>query len=130
RRRHTRSKRDWSSDVCSSDLESPKKLLPYSPRARQIIAYATDEARRMQAPLVGTEHILLGLLRDDEIISSKILESLDISLQKARKLVLKRIGINDTASTRGTKYKRKSKMEKQQADGTPTMDTVARDLTE
>ena len=42
-------------------------FLPYSPRVKQIIAYANDEAKRSGAEKIGTEHLLLGLLRDEEI---------------------------------------------------------------
>lgn len=112
-----------------NDEKMKRLLLPYSPRARQVVAYATDEARRMQSPLVGTEHLLLGLLRDDEIISSKILENLDINLQKIRRLIMKRMGISESAA-RNSKMRRKAQASHQQVDGTPTLDSLARDLTE
>ncbi len=50
--------------------------LPYSPRARQIFAYAGDEAKRLGSSQVGTEHLLLGLLRDEEILASRIMLNL------------------------------------------------------
>ncbi|EXJ23675.1 ATP-dependent Clp protease, ATP-binding subunit ClpC [Alkalibacterium sp. AK22] len=104
-------------------------VLPYSPRARQIIKYATDEARRMKRPLVGTEHLLLGLLRDEEILSAKILNNLDINLAKARQLVLKKLGAQETNKSR-TSGRRSVKAQQAAAGGTPTLDSLARDLTQ
>jgi ATP-dependent Clp protease ATP-binding subunit ClpC len=103
-------------------------VLPYSPRARQIIKYATDEARRMKRPLVGTEHLLLGLLRDEDILSAKIMNNLNISLPKARKLVLKKLGVQES-NVRGMQKRRPAKNAKS-SNGTPTLDSLARDLTQ
>lgn len=105
-----------------------KDVLPYSPRVRKVITYATDEARRMQTPLVGTEHLLLGLLRDEDVLSSKILENLNIDLSKARKMVLKKIGAN-TSAMRNAKNRRNVKSNTKKS-GTPTLDSLARDLTQ
>ncbi|WP_277631351.1 ATP-dependent Clp protease ATP-binding subunit [Atopococcus tabaci] len=103
-------------------------VLPYSPRVRKVITYATDEARRMQTPLVGTEHLLLGLLRDEDVLSSKILENLNIDLTKARKMVLKRLGAAANVSS-NAKGRRNVKSSAKKG-GTPTLDSLARDLTE
>lgn len=102
---------------------SKNVILPYSPRAKQVITFATDEARRLGAPLVGTEHLLLGLLREEEILSSKILSNLDVSLNKTRQLLLKKIGVSDSKS------KRSKTAATQSVGGTPTLDSLARDLT-
>lgn len=104
---------------------SKNAILPYSPRAKQAITFATDEARRMGSALVGTEHLLLGLLREEDILSSKILSNLDINLNKARQIVLKKIGLNDVNSGKN----RKAKPAAKQVAGTPTLDSLARDLT-
>lgn len=107
-------------------------ILPYSPRARQIIKYATDEARRMKRPLVGTEHLLLGLLRDEDILSAKILNNLDINLAKARQLVLKKLGAqqkNTRSKMAGGRRTVKSAQDTS-SSGTPTLDSLARDLTQ
>ena len=61
-------------------------FLPYSPRARQIFAYAGDEAKRLGVGQIGTEHLLLGMLRDEEILSARILLNLGFSLAKMRQL--------------------------------------------
>lgn len=104
-------------------------VLPYSPRARQVIKYATDEARRMQRPQVGTEHLLLGLLRDDDILSSKIMNNLDINLSKTRQMVLKKLGVQENKGRNGFKGRRPAKGPKS-VDGTPTLDSLARNLTQ
>ncbi|MCA9765640.1 MAG: ATP-dependent Clp protease ATP-binding subunit [Carnobacterium sp.] len=105
--------------------ESKNTILPYSPRAKQAITLATDEARRMGSPLVGTEHLLLGLLREEDILSSKILTNLDINLNKIRQILLKKIGVTDANNN---KVKRSKSVIKQTV-GTPTLDALARDLT-
>jgi len=103
-------------------------VLPYSPRARQIVKYSADEARKMGSQVVGTEHLLLGLLRDKEILSTKILNNVGIDLAAARKLVLKKFGIVEPRR-KGIKQ-RKSQNNNQSPNGTPTLDSLARDLTQ
>lgn len=101
-------------------------LLPYSPRVKQVLTYAADEARRFGAPLIGTEHILLGLLREEEVLASKILENLDVNLNKTRQLLLQKLGVTET---RNKGKKGKMTTMKATQGGTPTLDSLARDLT-
>ncbi len=103
-------------------------VLPYSPRARQIMSYAADEARRLNSPLIGTEHLLLGLLRDENILSSQIMKNLNLSLSKVRQTISKKLGVSlkpnarrNTQNQTAGKAPNKSK--------TPTLDSLARDLT-
>ncbi|GAA2902483.1 ATP-dependent Clp protease ATP-binding subunit [Enterococcus pseudoavium] len=106
--------------------------LPYSPRAKQILIFADDEAKRFNAKLVGTEHILLGLLRDDEILASHILVNLGLSLPKMRQLLLKKMGVNESSNAnQGATNRRKAPTKPTQSNtqGTPTLDGLARDLT-
>ncbi|MGO3780484.1 MAG: ATP-dependent Clp protease ATP-binding subunit [Enterococcus viikkiensis] len=106
--------------------------LPYSPRAKQILIFADDEAKRFNAKLVGTEHILLGLLRDDEILASHILVNLGLSLPKMRQLLLKKMGVNETGNSNqgaGNRRKAAAKPAPNNSQGTPTLDGLARDLT-
>ncbi|MGK0606281.1 ATP-dependent Clp protease ATP-binding subunit [Enterococcus gilvus] len=107
--------------------------LPYSPRAKQILIFADDEAKRFNAKLVGTEHLLLGLLRDDEILASHILVNLGLSLPKMRQLLLKKMGINEASNAgqgAGNRRKAPTKATQQSnSQGTPTLDGLARDLT-
>ena len=104
--------------------------LPYSPRAKKIFAYAGDEAKRLNAPQIGTEHLLLGLLRDDEILASRIMTNLGLSLAKMRQLVKKKMGVNEQKGAglgRRRQGQQAPKAGTQQ--GTPTLDNLARDLT-
>lgn len=105
--------------------DSKDTILPYSPRAKQAITLATDEAKRMGAPIVGTEHLLLGLLREEDVLSSKILTNLDINLNKIRQILLKKIGVVDVNNGKA----KRSKSAIKQTIGTPTLDALARDLT-
>ncbi|MDN6626325.1 MAG: ATP-dependent Clp protease ATP-binding subunit [Pisciglobus halotolerans] len=109
----------------TSKSVSSSATLPYSPRARQSITFAADEAKRMGSKLVGTEHLLLGILREEDVLSSKILASLEINLNKVRQVVLKKIGQSEA---KGAKARRQRASAKQVA-GTPTLDSLARDLT-
>ena len=99
--------------------------LAYSPRAKQTFAYAGDEAKRLGALQIGTEHLLLGLLRDEDILASRIMLNLWLSLAKMRQLLKKKMGINDTKNAGGAGRRRPQG----KAQGTPTLDSLARDLT-
>ena len=102
--------------------------LPYSPRAKQIFAYAGDEAKRLGAPQIGTEHLLLGLLRDEEILASRIMGNLGLSLPKMRQTLKKKLGLNEKNQNNGNR-RRQMQNKAAQTQGTPTLDNLARDLT-
>ena len=89
-------------------------FLPYSPRARQIFAYAGDEAKRLGAQQIGTEHLLLGLLRDEEILASRIMLNLGMSLAKMRQLLKKKMGLNQPKSTNNFGTRRRPQQARQQ----------------
>ncbi|WP_314405717.1 ATP-dependent Clp protease ATP-binding subunit [Leuconostoc suionicum] len=98
--------------------------LPYSPKAADILHQANGELRALAQSKVGTEHILLALLQDESILSSRILLALDVNLQDMRRAILRKLGITDVR-------KQMKQQEKQQASaGTPTLDRLARDLTQ
>ncbi len=101
-------------------------FLPYSPRARQIFAYAGDEAKRLGAQQIGTEHLLLGLLRDEEILASRIMLNLGMSLAKMRQLLKKKMGVQSKSNS---SRRRPQQRQQPQQEGTPTLDSLARDLT-
>lgn len=108
-----------------------KQPLQYSPRAHEIVTFAADEARKMQRKTVGTEHLLLGLLRNEDILASQILQNIGIDLPTARAAVLKKFGIEEPKQRRSKKQSVK-KVTGQSASpkGTPTLDALARDLTQ
>lgn len=66
-----------------------------TPRAKKVLELAVDEARRMNLPYVGTEHLLLGLILEGEGIAAGVLESVGINLEKARWYTITVLGIHD-----------------------------------
>ena len=100
-------------------------LMPYSPRAKKVILSATDEAKRLEVPQVGTEHLLLALLRE-EVLATKILRDNQVDPQELMKEIYGKIGIQPANSGAA---KRKARQESSQ-EGTPTLNGLARDLTE
>ena len=109
--------------------------LPYSPKAKEILSVAGDEAKRLGANKIGTEHLLLAMLSDESILSSRILMNLNLDLGQTRKVVLRKLGVSDAMNNR--KKGAASDMARKQRDsrkgateGTPTLDSLARDLTQ
>ncbi len=97
------------------------QTIHYTPRAKKVIELSMDEARKLGHSYVGTEHILLGLIREGEGVAARVLNNLGVSLNKARQQVLHLLGSNEAASSH-------------QGGGssnanTPTLDSLARDLT-
>ena len=92
----------------------------YTPRAKKVIELSMDEARKLGHSYVGTEHILLGLIREGEGVAARVLSNLGVSLNKARQQVLQLLGNNDSGAANGT----------QANVNTPTLDSLARDLTQ
>lgn len=102
--------------------------LPYSPRTRYVLERAREHAKFFNVEKVGTEHILLALLEDDKTISSRILAALNIDLRKVKNITYRTMGVDATTANRTRKKLALS--EKKQDNGTPTLDELARDLTE
>ena len=102
--------------------------LPYSPRTRYVLERAREHAKLINVEKVGTEHILLALLEDDKTISSRILAALNIDLRKVKNITYRTMGVDATTANRTRKKLALS--EKKQDNGTPTLDELARDLTE
>jgi ATP-dependent Clp protease ATP-binding subunit ClpC len=69
----------------------PMGKLPQTPRARRVIEYSMEEARNLNHNYVGTEHILLGLLRDEDGFAATVLMNLGLKLDDARRVVLQRL---------------------------------------
>ncbi|MED3675796.1 ATP-dependent protease ATP-binding subunit ClpC [Bacillus velezensis] len=100
--------------------ESTTSVPHYTPRAKKVIELSMDEARKLGHSYVGTEHILLGLIREGEGVAARVLNNLGVSLNKARQQVLQLLGSNETGSSAsGTNSNA----------NTPTLDSLARDLT-
>lgn len=109
--------------LANTDKDS---YLPYSPKAKTMLTLAGDEAKRLGATKIGTEHILLALLSDETILSSRILKNLSVELTDARKVVLRKLGITDTPKRRNDNRSQRRAAQ----GGTPTLDSLARNLTE
>ncbi len=111
--------------------------LPYTSRAKKVLEFAMAEARDFSHSYVGTEHLLLGLLREEKGIAAQVLNSLEVTLEEARAETLKVLGSDVSPSepvgiggvpassptpASGAKGDKKSK--------TPALDHFCRDLTE
>src|SRR3954467_4576225 len=111
--------------------------LPQTPRAKKVIEYSMEEARNLNHNYVGTEHILLGLLREQEGVAAQVLMNLGLKLEEVREEVLNLLGHGIEGSEGGERTpsggggssgasgespKAKSK--------TPALDSFGRDLTE
>jgi ATP-dependent Clp protease ATP-binding subunit ClpA len=86
----------------SGSRPEPTAESPYarfSERARQVVVLSQDEARALKHDYVGTEHILLGLLREEEGLAARVLNSLDITVKEAREQVAKIVGRGDQVAS-------------------------------
>ncbi|MEI6082982.1 MAG: ATP-dependent Clp protease ATP-binding subunit [Verrucomicrobiota bacterium] len=75
--------------------------IPYTPRVKKVLALAQKEAKQLNHNYVGTEHILLGLLREGEGAAARILKSLDVDIERCRNEILKELDPNFTPSEGG-----------------------------
>ena len=71
----------------------------FTERARQVVVLAQDEARALKHNYIGTEHILLGLLREEEGLAARVLESLDITVEEVRAQIARIVGQGDEVTT-------------------------------
>ena len=71
----------------------------FTERARQVVVLAQDEARALKHNYIGTEHILLGLLREEEGLAARVLEQLDITVEEVRAQVARIVGQGDEVTT-------------------------------
>lgn len=102
--------------------KQPMQTIHYTPRAKKVVELSQDEARKLGHSYVGTEHILLGLIREGEGVAARVLNNLGISLNKARQQVLQLLGSNESKAGRQSRGQAASAH-------TPTLDSLAKDLT-
>jgi ATP-dependent Clp protease ATP-binding subunit ClpC len=102
--------------------------LPYSPKASDMMRLAHENAKQLHQDQTGTEHLLLALLSDETIFSSRILANLNISPAEMRRATLRKLGVKDVAKKRDPRRNRRG--QQPETEGTPTLDTLARDLTQ
>ena len=115
--------------------------IPYTPRVKKVLALAGKEAKALNHSYVGTEHILLGLLREGEGVAARVLDSLNVDIERARQEILKELDPNFTGSGSPPEDEEESpeneeSEERPQAGGakkenkTPALKAFGRDLTE
>src|SRR3989339_60973 len=95
--------------------------IPFTPRAKKVLELAVDEAQNLGHTYVGTEHLLLGLLREEEGIAARVLENLGVRINEARDEVSSLLDDLDESGKPAKGSKSKTK--------TPTLDEFGRELT-
>ena len=101
--------------------------LPQTPRAKKVIEYAIEEARNLNHNYVGTEHLLLGLLREQDGVAAQVLMNLNLRLEDVREEVLNLLGASEETEEVGSVMAGEPKKGKSK---TPALDSFGRDLTE
>ncbi len=111
--------------------------LPQTPRAKKVIEYSMEEARNLNHNYVGTEHILLGLLREQEGVAAQVLMNLGMKLEDVREEVLNLLGhgmesaeVGERGGREGTGGAEPGQPAKGGKSKTPALDSFGRDLTE
>ena len=106
---------------------SPGGKLDLSPGTQQVLEYAIDEARRLGHHYIGTEHLLLGLVRYGEGVANDVLRKLGITPEQIRRQT--RRVLQESSSSRRSSSERKSSQGEKQQQKTPLIDQLATDLT-
>src|SRR5271169_6434028 len=108
--------------------------IPYTPRVKKVLALASKEAKALNHTYVGTEHILLGLLREGDGVAARVLKNLDIDIEQTRQEILKELDPNFSAQEEqqppGEGAERPAPAEKKGEVKTPALKAFGRDLTE
>ncbi len=108
--------------------------IPYTPRVKKVLALAAREAKALNHTYVGTEHILLGLLREGDGVAARVLKNLDIDIEQTRQEILKELDPNFAAQEEQppgeTPEKPPAAPEKKGEVKTPALKAFGRDLTE
>jgi ATP-dependent Clp protease ATP-binding subunit ClpC len=110
--------------------------IPYTPRVKKVIALAQKEAKNLNHTYVGTEHLLLGLLREGDGVAAKVLRNLDVDIEQTRQEILKELDPNfpnqPASEEQGEAAEKQSSgaAEKKGEVKTPALKTFGRDLTE
>ncbi|MFP4171487.1 MAG: ATP-dependent Clp protease ATP-binding subunit [Candidatus Hydrogenedentota bacterium] len=102
----------------------PSEEIAFTPRAKKVLELAVEEARRFNHSYIGTEHILLGLVKEGEGIAAKVLQDMKIDLERVQTEVIRLLG--DQGKTSGGQASGSGSGKKSQ---TPALDTFGRDLT-
>jgi ATP-dependent Clp protease ATP-binding subunit ClpC len=106
--------------------------IPYTPRVKKVLSLATKEAKALNHTYVGTEHILLGLLREGDGVAARVLKNMDVDIEQTRQEILKELDPNFNAqedSPAGEGPSEKTSEKKGEVK-TPALKAFGRDLTE
>ncbi len=106
--------------------------IPYTPRVKKVLALAAKEAKALNHTYVGTEHILLGLLREGDGVAARVLKNLDVDIEQTRQEILKELDPNFNAQEESAvpEQAEKPQAEKKGEVKTPALKAFGRDLTE
>ncbi len=105
--------------------------IPFTPRVKKVLALASKEAKMLNHTYVGTEHILLGLLREGDGVAARVLKNLDVDIEQTRQEILKELDPNFQASEEAAAGEAPEKgTEKKGEVKTPALKAFGRDLTE
>jgi ATP-dependent Clp protease ATP-binding subunit ClpC len=107
--------------------------IPYTPRVKKVLSLAAKEAKGLNHTYVGTEHILLGLLREGDGVAARVLKNMDVDIEQTRQEILKELDPNFNAgeeAVAGTESPEKPAVEKKGEVKTPALKAFGRDLTE
>src|SRR5580692_1035246 len=108
--------------------------IPYTPRVKKVLALAAKEAKALNHTYVGTEHILLGLLREGDGVAARVLKTLDIDIEQTRQEILKELDPNlagpEEQPPGAEGPERQPATEKKGEVKTPALKAFGRDLTE
>ena len=110
----------------------PSGNVPYTPRVKKVLALAGKEAKSLNHSYVGTEHILLGLLREGEGVAARVLKSLDVDVERCRNEILSELDPNFSSSeeSEASVVGSGTSDEKSKDQKTPALKAFGRDLTE
>ncbi len=107
----------------------PSGAIPYTPRVKKVLALSGKEAKALNHSYVGTEHILLGLLREGEGVAARVLKSLDIDIDRCRNEILSELDPNFSSEGNAAQMANPGEEEKKESK-TPALKAFGRDLTE
>ena len=102
--------------------------IPFTPRAKRVLELSWDEARQLGHNYIGTEHLLLGLIREGEGVAARVLENLGVDLNKVRSNVVKMLGDSKPTATAGAGSSSSSSSQASKVK-TPSLDEFGTDLT-
>ena len=109
----------------------PSGNVPYTPRVKKVLALAGKEAKGLNHSYVGTEHILLGLLREGEGVAARVLKSLDVDVERCRNEILSELDPNFSSDEEEASVVGGGETEEKGKDvKTPALKAFGRDLTE